>query len=152
MNTYVISIEGVLAKDPMSIPFSATPVVREGIELLHSFGDVGITLVTGVTDRAAVQHWARSNRITHLIQHPGERWGELYEETWAIRLAVIEDINRRERGNIVVFDTSRLVRHAMLNAGVSVVTPNWTQRRILVDADQTMGLRRPFDPSNVEGE
>lgn len=139
MKPLVIAIEGVVAKTPIPEPFAGSGVNYEALWLLSQLTSQCV-FVTGITDRVGVKHWMRVQGIQGPVEFPSE-----FASIKAMdmqRLLVLERVLVNYRGDAVVVDSSRRVRDALLNQGVTVLQPWWGSKRAILDEDDFTPLRR----------
>lgn len=152
MKLFVVSLEGVLARMPLSEPFPETPPILEGIEFYGVLrGNANVVIATGLTDRLGVKHWLRTHGLNgEPVEHPADNWNAVTSELWESRLTVVDRLNRESRGQIVLFDASRVIAKA--ENPFTLMQPIWGKHRSPVGNDEVMGLNRPWMPGNLEVE
>lgn len=139
MRPLVVAIEGVLAKEPLPDNFAAAGVNYDALWLLGQLTSQCV-FVTGSVDRIGVGHWMRTQAITGPIEFPTSY--SSIDPTDMRRLMVIENVLRSYRGNVVVIESSRRVRAALVSMGVPVLQPWWASRRAVLDDENFTPLRQ----------
>lgn len=141
MKTIAVAIEGVLAAEPIPESFVTAGINQDGLWFVKLLSDASwLVMVTGSLNVAGVEHWLRSNGLSAAgVEFPMN--GDLTAPLWQNRLAVYDRINRQNRGNLVVVDSSRLIRDAMVAHGAVVLQPWWPRHRAVVDEDNFVPIR-----------
>lgn len=143
MKTVAIAVEGILAREPVADSFAASAVILDGV-WLKSVLSAGLraVLVTGSYDTEGVRHFLRTHGLDSGdgIEVP-MRVDETQAPMWQNRLGVLDRLNRQYRGNLVVVDSSRVIRDAMLSQGAMVVQPWFRRAHSELDENDYVPLR-----------